>query len=210
MRTGLLVDYGGVLTTSVLDSFRTFCETEGIEVAVFREAVLGSARAPDSPFARVEVGEITQVEFDVAVARILSDACGRTIAHEGLKGRMFAAVAPDEAMVAAVRRARASGVRTALVSNSWGGGDYPLDALGPLFDQIVISGDVGMRKPEPDIYRHAAKRLGLEPDACVFVDDFRVNVEGAEAVGMAGVLHREAAATIAALEGHLGIPLAGG
>jgi HAD superfamily hydrolase (TIGR01509 family) len=77
-----------------------------------------------------------------------------------------------------------------------------------LFDATVISGDVGLHKPQPEIYRMACERLGIEPAEAVFVDDLRENVAGAEAIGMAAVLHREATATIGQLEGLLGVELA--
>ena len=134
-------------------------------------------------------------------------ACGKDVAPTGLKRRMFAEVKPDEAMWAAVRSARAAGVRTGLLSNSWGGRDYPLDELRSIFDSIVISGEVGLRKPDPDIYLFAAKQAGVPADACVFVDDFSVNVKGAEAVGMSGILHRDARATIERLEDLFGLSL---
>ena len=109
-------------------------------------------------------------------------------------------------MIGAVRSARERGVKTGLISNSWGLGIYeraPVD----LFDATVISGDVGMHKPQPEIYLLACERLGVEPVESVFVDDLRENVEGAEAVGMTGVLHRDSAATIARLEELLGATL---
>lgn len=207
MLTGLCVDYGGVLTTPVIDSFAAFCRAEEIELDVFRAVVMGAARTADSPFARVETGAITQEEFDAAIAALLSEACARTIDPAGLKQRLFAAIREDEAMVRAVRLARAHGIRTALVSNSWGGRDYPVDLLDQLFDHVVISGEVGMRKPEPEIYRFAAKQLGLDESDCAFIDDFRVNIEGADAVGMRGVLHEHAESTIAELEELFGVPL---
>ena len=71
----------------------------------------------------------------------------------------------------------------------------------------MISAEVGLHKPQPEIYRLAAERVGAEPGDCVFVDDLRENCEGAEAVGMTAVLHRDADATIAALEGLLGVRL---
>jgi putative hydrolase of the HAD superfamily len=76
-----------------------------------------------------------------------------------------------------------------------------------LFDATVISGDVGMHKPQPEIYRLASQRLSVEPEQAVFVDDLRENVAGAEAIGMAGILHRDSAATITELEGLLGVAL---
>jgi putative hydrolase of the HAD superfamily len=210
VREALLLDYGGVMTTSILESFASFCDTEGIDVDVFRAAVLGAARSPESPFARVETGAISQEEFDVAVAELLTHACGREITSDGLKQRMFATVKPVKQMSDAVRAARDAGVRTALVSNSWGGRDYPLGEFPLLFDVTVISGDIGMRKPEPEIYRYAADALGVATEACVFVDDLRVNIEGAEAVGMVGILHTDADTTIAQLEGIFGMSLRAG
>jgi putative hydrolase of the HAD superfamily len=203
----LLCDYGGVMTTPITASFSAFCATEGIDTTSFRNVMTGAARVAGSPFALVETGAITEEQFDEAVANLLSDACGRTIVPEGLKRRMFAEVRPDEAMWAAVRAARAAGVRTGLLSNSWGGRDYPLDELRSIFDSIVISGELGLRKPDPDIYLFAAKQAGFPADACVFVDDFSVNVEGAEAVGMTGILHRDARKTIEQLEQLFGLPL---
>ncbi|HVL33698.1 MAG TPA: HAD family phosphatase [Actinomycetota bacterium] len=207
MKEALLVDYGGVLTTSVLESFVAFCEREDIQFAHFKDVVLGAARTADSPFARIEIGAMDQVEFDEAVASLLTAACGRPIASADLKQRLFANIRPDDLMIDAVRTARASGVRTALLSNSWGGRDYPRDRFDELFDAVVISGEVGLRKPDAEIYALTADKLGLAPAACVFVDDFPGNVTGAEAAGMTGVLHRDAAQTIPLLEGLFERPL---
>jgi epoxide hydrolase-like predicted phosphatase len=203
----LLCDYGGVMTSPITASFTAFCSTEGIDPTSFKNVMSGAARVAGSPFALVETGAITEEQFDEAVANLLSDACGRAIVAKGLKQRMFADVKPDEAMWAAVGAARAAGVRTGLLSNSWGGRDYPVDELRSIFDSIVISGKVGLRKPDPDIYLFAAKQAGVPADACVFVDDFSVNVEGAEAVGMTGVLHRDARKTIEQLEHLFGLAL---
>lgn len=207
MNRGLLVDFGGVLTSSVVDSFAAFCRAEGIDVEIFRHVVLDAARTPDSVFARIEMGRIEQDEFDRELAAMLSGATGARIEPAGLKQRLFAGLRPEERMVAAVRAARGAGVRTALVSNSWGGAGYPRDDFPTLFDAVVISGEVGVRKPQHDIYMLACERARVRPEGCVFVDDFRINVEGAEAVGMTGVLHRDPAATIARLEELLGLPL---
>lgn len=207
MHTALLVDYGGVLTTSVLDSFAAFCRDENIEPDAFKQVFLRAAQEPQNPFTLVESGALSQDDFDREVGALLSDACGRPIAHENLKARLFAGARPDEAMRAVVGRARALGVKTALLSNSWGGDDYPLAELTPLFDDLVISGEVRLRKPDVAIYHLAAQRLDVKPVACVFVDDFRVNIEAAESVGMAGVLHRDVAATTARLSELLGVEL---
>ena len=203
----LLVDYGGVLTTSVLESFGAFCRDEAIPAETLRDVFLASDRLDDSPFRRVEVGAMTDDEFDRAVALLLTEACGRQIAHEGLKRRLFARTVPDTAMRAAVKAAREAGVRTCLLSNSWGVGGYPLRELDELFDELVISGEVKLRKPDPAIFELAAGRLGVEPRDCVFVDDFRVNCEGASAVGMHAILHRETPETIAHMQDTLGVQI---
>jgi epoxide hydrolase-like predicted phosphatase len=112
---------------------------------------------------------------------------------------MFAGFRDDEGMMGVVTRAREAGLRTALLSNSWGN-EYDRELLGRLFDTVVISGEVGLRKPEPEIYRLTASRLGVEPAQCVFVDDLAPNVRGAVAVGMVGVHHIDTATTVAELE----------
>jgi epoxide hydrolase-like predicted phosphatase len=103
-------------------------------------------------------------------------------------------------MVEAVRTARDGGVRTALLSNSWSTSHYDRELLRELFDAVVISGEVGLHKPQPEIFRLTADRLAVDPGACVFVDDLRENVEGAEGIGMTAILHRDAEATVNRLE----------
>jgi putative hydrolase of the HAD superfamily len=207
----LLVDYGGVLTTPVRDSFAAFARREGLEPDAVWRAMRDAGRGQDDPFSLVETGRIDEAQFDRRLAAILSERLAVPIAADGLRARLFSAIEPDRAMVAAVRAARARGVPVGLVSNSWGGtygeGGSARADFDRMFDAVVISGEVGLRKPEPGIYRLAASRIGVPPQDCVFVDDVRVNVEGAAAVGMIGVLHRTAAETIPELEELLGVPL---
>jgi epoxide hydrolase-like predicted phosphatase len=109
-------------------------------------------------------------------------------------------------MVDAVRAAKVHGLGTALLSNSWGLG-YDRADWAALFDVVVISGEVGLRKPEPAIYRLAAERLGARPEECVFVDDLAHNVRGAAAAGMVGVHHTSVEMTLSELEALFGVPL---
>src|SRR5262249_10649419 len=104
---------------------------------------------------------------------------------------------------------RGAGLRTGLLSNSWGMDDYPRHLFPSLFDAVVISAEVGMRKPEERIFQHAAGLLGLAPEECVFIDDLEVNVVAAEAVGMTVVLHDDPAVTVARRGEILGLPLTG-
>jgi putative hydrolase of the HAD superfamily len=198
---GLLVDFGGVLTTNVFDSFKQFSRAEGLREdavkQIFRERGEGLAL-----LRRLERGEITAAEFSDGFAPLLA------VEADGLVERLFAGVVPDEAMIDGVRQARAAGIRTGLISNSWGEGlAYDPALMRELFDVVVISGEVGLHKPEPEIFRLAAHRLGVVPQECVFVDDLRENCAGAEAVGMTAILHRGSEATLSALGHMLGTSL---
>jgi epoxide hydrolase-like predicted phosphatase len=125
--------------------------------------------------------------------------------HEGLIGRLFGGLGPDAGMQDAVAALRRGGVRTGLLSNSWGAAGYDRSRFDELFDVLVISGEEGVRKPEPAIYALAAERMGLPPEALVFVDDIPGNLKPARAIGMATVHHVDAAQTIDALEELLGV-----
>jgi putative hydrolase of the HAD superfamily len=199
------------MTTSMGRSFADFCIQYGVDGERFRAVIkeaYGSG-GTDSMIARVERGDLPPEEFERWIAEHLSEGMETPLEAEGIRDRMFAGMGPDEAMIGAVARARAGGVRTGLVSNSWGvhENSYDRDRLAEIFDAIVISGDVRMRKPDPEIYLHAAKAIGLRPEECVFVDDLAQNVDGAKAVGMEGIVHRSAEFTIPKLEELLGVPV---
>jgi len=197
---GLLVDYGGVLTTNLFDSFRAFCSTEGLEPETVGRRFRQDPACRELLIA-LETGKLPEEEFEPSFAEILG------VSAPALIDRLFAGSAPDEAMLAAVGRARKSGVRTGLVSNSWGTRRYDRAALAELFDGVVISGEVGIRKPTPEIYAMGAARIGLEPGACVFVDDLPFNLSPAAELGMATVHHVHAEETISELEALLGVSL---
>ena len=120
---------------------------------------------------------------------------------------MFEGMKPLDSMVTAVRDLRLGGIRTGLISNSWSTAHYDRELLGRLFDMVLISAEVRMHKPQPEIYLLAAERIGAEPSACVFVDDLRENCEGAEAVGMTAIRHVDPAKTIARLSELTGVDL---
>ncbi|MGH2968309.1 MAG: HAD family hydrolase [Solirubrobacteraceae bacterium] len=200
-RAGLIVDYGGVLTTDVFASFRAFCEAEGLEPETVRERFKADPEARALLFA-LETGELREAEFEPRFAAVLE------VAAERLIDRLFGGMGPDDAMLDGVRAARRAGVRTGMLSNSWGDERYDRELLAELFDAWVISAEVGLRKPDPAIYELAAERLGLAPRACVFVDDLPGNLKPARALGMATVIHRgDAAATLAEVSALLGVSL---
>jgi putative hydrolase of the HAD superfamily len=198
---GLLLDWGGVLTTNVFDSFRDFCVAEGLAPDAVKRLFREDPRAREL-VRGLETASLSEDEFGERFGELL-ELDDRT----GLIERMFGGVRADERMLAAVRQARAAGVRTGLISNSMGAGSYDRAVFPDLFDGVVISGDVGMHKPQPEIFLLGAERAGVAPEECVFVDDLRENCEGAQAVGMTAVLHRGAEATLPELERLLGVAL---
>ncbi|MGH2982016.1 MAG: HAD family hydrolase [Solirubrobacterales bacterium] len=196
----LLVDFGGVLTTEIWASFAAFCEQRGLDAEAAKQLF---RQNPDALAALrgLETGAVDAAEFERRFAELLGTE------PEGLIEGLFAGLQPVEPMLAAVRRAREAGVPTGLISNSWVM-DHYTDEVRELFDDVVISAEVGLHKPQPEIYLLAAQRLGVAPQECVFVDDLRENCAGAEEVGMTAVLHRKVEATIARAEELLGVELA--
>jgi epoxide hydrolase-like predicted phosphatase len=197
---GLLVDWGGVMTSDVFDTFRAFCAREGLEPDTLRRRFRHDPAARELLIA-LETGQVEEDEFEPRFAAILG------VEAPNLIERIFAGGRPDEEMLAAVARARERGLKTGLISNSWGTRRYDRELLATLFDGVVISGEVGMRKPTPEIYELGAERVGLPPAQCVFVDDLPFNLEPAAELGMATVHHTSAAKTIAELESLLGVGL---
>jgi putative hydrolase of the HAD superfamily len=194
---GLLVDWGGVLTSDVFDSFRSFCELEGLEPDAIATAFRDDATCREMLIA-FETGTLSEEEFETQFAPFLG------VDAANLIDRLFAGSGPDEEMIEGVRRARAAGIRTGLISNSWGTRRYPRELFGELFDGVVISAEVGIRKPSPEIYVLGAQSIGVAPEACVFVDDLPFNLSPAAELGMATVHHRVTEETLAELERLLG------
>jgi putative hydrolase of the HAD superfamily len=200
LRSGLLIDWGGVLTSNLFHSFREFCVRTGVDPQTLRDR-FSSDPSFRELLIELEKGVLEEGEFEQQLAPLLG------VEPDGLIDGLFAGVQPDVAMVEAVRRARAGGVRTALVSNSWGVHRYPHDLFGELFDGVVISGEEGTRKPARRMYELGAERAGVAATECVFVDDLPFNLTPAEELGMATVHHTSAGQTIPELECLLGLEL---
>ena len=207
--TTLIVDFGGVLTTSMAESFTQFVRAEDVD-GEHLHSVLFADYGEGTLVHGIETGRITMEEFERELAGKLRTAGGSPVAAEGLVRRMFSGARADTRMIAAVQKARESGLKTGLLSNSWGNRDsYEFAHFDTLFDAVVISGEVGLRKPDPAIYALAAKDLGVPPGECVMVDDIGVNIKGAERAGMVGVHHVETETTLSELEALFGIDLGG-
>jgi putative hydrolase of the HAD superfamily len=209
---GLIIDWGGVLTTPLKDAVKAWITADGIDSGGYREVMLEwlqDAYASDgatNPVHGLEDGTLAPAEFERLLAERLRTVSGEPVPAEGLLARMFLAFEPVEPMYEALRRARSGGVRTCLLSNSWGN-TYPRELFAELFDGVVISSEVGLRKPDPAIFHHALGLIGLPAEECAFVDDIEHNVRAAERLGITGVHYVDADSTVARLEEITGVSL---
>lgn len=206
MPKGLITDWGGVLTSPLNDAIAEWITADAIDDTHYRDVMrrwvkqaYAGVNPGVNPIHGLEDGSLEPAEFERLLAAELRGVDGSAVAAEGLLARMFQAFHPVEPMYDALRRLRASGVRTCLLSNSWGN-TYPRDLFAELFDAVVISAEVRLRKPDPAIFRHALDLLGLPAAECVFVDDIGHNIEAAEALGITGLLHADVTGTVARLD----------
>jgi putative hydrolase of the HAD superfamily len=203
---GLILDWGGVLTAPIDEAMAAWAQHEGIDLAVYRTVMRAWTEAVKSPIHDLERGTLTPDEFERLLAKAFREH-GVAVNADGLLARMLGGLRElSDDMVNLVRRARWQGLRTALLSNSWGE-HYPEHLWAGAFDAVVISGRVGMRKPDPEIFRHTAELLGLAPEQCVMIDDLSANIAGAVKAGMVGVLHSSYSQTLEELEILFGLPL---
>jgi epoxide hydrolase-like predicted phosphatase len=193
--TTLILDFGGVLTTDQWDAVRACAVRAGLAedrlVDLLRRDVVIAPL-----FARLERGDIDQVDFEPVIA------VQAGLVADGLLARMCSDLAPDADMLAAVARLRAADVRIGILSNSCGAGYFdPYDGyqLDERADVVVVSHLVGLRKPEPAIYSLAIDKLGVPADECVYVDDVAAYVTPARTLGMTGIHHTSTTDTIAEL-----------
>lgn len=203
-RTAVLIDYGGVLTESLHDAFAAFAAEAGLPPEL-PQRLLSTDEAARAAFVAHECGRIEEEEFEDAYAAALRRH-GAQVEPRGLLARILGRLRLDADMLALLRRVRGAGVPVALVTNSLGRDAYAGVDLHALADVVVISGEEGVRKPSRRIYELACARLGVAPADGVLVDDTQVNLDGAARLGIAGVLHRDATTTAAALADLLGRP----
>ncbi|QLL09808.1 HAD family hydrolase [Mycobacterium vicinigordonae] len=202
----LLIDFGGVLTESVLGAFERSCVAHGVEPAAFLAEAFSADHLADSPFALVELGQISIREFVDRVTPVLRRHSSIDVDGAAWLRDVQQSTQPiDPRMVQEVGALMDHGVQTALVSNSWGPREtYPWDRLPP-FSEVVVSAEVGIRKPDPAIYLLAAAKLGRAPAECVFVDDLEINLIPARRLGMTAIHHEHSANTVTALRRIYGV-----
>lgn len=197
----VIFDYGGVLTNPARESIAAWLAADRIRPETFSRTIkawLARSAPNGTPIHRLETGELDVAGFERLLAAELATHDGTPVLAEGLLGRVFDGMRIEPAMIGLVRELRALGLHTVLLSNSWGN-RYPRELLVEIFDAQVISGEVGLRKPDPRIYRLALDKVGVTPEQAVFVDDAEPNTEAAEALGIAAVLHADPVVTRARL-----------
>jgi len=197
----VISDFGGVLTTPLTGSFAVFAERTGMTMAELGGA-LGAivAREGAHPLYELECGRITEVEFVARLERALLQHCGREISCAGFSEALWDGLAPNPAMIGLMADLRAEGYRMALVTNNVREWETRWRAMAPvddIFELVIDSAFVGVRKPDPEIYELALAGLNVAAEECLFVDDLERNCVAARAFGMRTVTYRDAAQALA-------------
>jgi putative hydrolase of the HAD superfamily len=202
VRDVLICDFGGVLTTPLQAGFLAYQEEAGLSLEELGSAMARAAEEHgENPLFTLERGEITEAEFWGRVQQHVGD--GFDLAR--LRALFFERLLPNPPMVDFVRELRGRDVRAALLTNNvreweplW---RAKLPEVEELFDVIVDSAFVGLRKPDPAIYTLTLERLGgVEPERCVFVDDLELNCDTARELGMEAIRFESAEQAIPELE----------
>jgi putative hydrolase of the HAD superfamily len=205
VRDVLVCDFGGVLTTPLHEGFLAYQEESGVSLEELGRAMGRAAQEHgDHPLFALERGEITEDEFRARIEAHLDG--GFDLAR--LNTLFLERLEPNRPMIDFVRSLRGRGVRAALLTNNvreweplW---RAKLPEIDELFEVVVDSAFVGMRKPDPAIYALTLERLGgVAAERCVFVDDLDVNCEAARALGMAAVRFESAGQAIPEIESAL-------
>lgn len=174
---------------------RSFCIREGLAANAL-ERIFSVDAGAHGALKDLERGKISQGEF----VEYLAPALG--VAADHLLERILADLRGEPTVTAAVQRLRSAGIRVCVLTNSWG--TDPFDPYAPFelkknYDAVVISHEVGLRKPELGIFTLAAQRIGLEPKQCVFVDDVEQYLGPARSLGMGVIQATDPETTVAAL-----------
>jgi len=202
-----IFDLGGVVVGSPLHAIARYEREHRLPVGFVNRVVVSTG--PDGTWSRLERGELSLEEFYAAFERDCERA-GRAISARALMNRVADATIPRAAMLEAIQRIRARGLLAAAITNNWLTEDGRMGALKPHFDVFVESAVVGLRKPDPRIFRLACTQLGVEPTEAVFLDDIGSNLKAARELGMTTIKVSDPEAALEALEGLLGFALRAG
>ncbi len=196
----IVSDFIGVLTTPIAGVFTQFQEELGIPPEALRVALdRATERTGMNPLFELECGRMSEDQFLGSLEDELEEHLGRKVSMRAFTDHYWAGLSHNEALVAFLRDARHAGYRLALLTNNvqeWEPRWRPKWPIDELFETVVDSGFVGMRKPDPDIYALTLDRLALPANACVFIDDLEHNVVAAREVGLHAVHFRDTEQTI--------------
>jgi epoxide hydrolase-like predicted phosphatase len=202
----VIFDLGGVILDSPLHAIARFERERDIEPGFVNRVVVAAGQG--GAWARLERGELSMEAFFAAFEGDCA-AAGRRLSARALMECIAEAAEPRPRMLEAVRRIRSSGLRTAALTNNWVGDGMGADVLKPCFDVFVESSVVGLRKPDPRIYRHTCDAIGVVPSEAIFLDDIGRNLKTARALGMTTIKVDDPDDALKELEALLGFTLLG-
>jgi putative hydrolase of the HAD superfamily len=193
----VISDFGGVLTTPLMDAFMALQDEIGIPPETFGAALRAlTEESGANPLYEMERGEISEARF----LERLGDGLRPLLDHEPHLHRFrelfIGSLQPNPEMIELMRELKERGLRMAMLTNNvreWESVWRPMLAVDEIFETVVDSAFVGVRKPEPRIYELTLERLGLAAEACLFVDDLAPNIEGARQLGLQTVHFRDTA-----------------
>jgi len=187
----VISDFGGVLTTPLIESFMAFQDQTGISTEVLGQAMQAATDANgENPLFEMERGEITEVAFLETLTDSLEPLLGHRPEMHRFKEIYFEALDTNPPMIELMRELKADGFQMAMLTNNvreWEPLWRPMLPVDEIFETVVDSGFVGCRKPESEIYRLTLEEIGREAGECLFVDDVLVNIEGARKAGLHAV-----------------------
>ena len=208
MIRAVISDFGGVLTTPLTGSFQGIADKSGVTLAALGQALEAlQARAGAHPLHELECGRMSESVFVESLREALSEQLGRAVELDGFADTLWEGLFPNEPMIAFMASLRAQGLRMALLTNNVREWELRWRALAPIdeiFELVIDSAFVGVRKPEPEIYELAVTGLGVPAQECLFVDDIEVNCAAAVAAGMRAVVFRDTEQAIAEMRAALG------
>jgi len=191
----VISDFGGVLTSPLIESFMAFQDETGISMETLGITMQEIAEADgEHPLYELERGNTTEVDFLERMADQLEHAIGHRPEMHRFSETYFKALRPNEPMIDLMRELRESGYRMALLTNNvreWEPTWRSMLPVDEIFELVVDSAFVGCRKPEPRIYEITLERLGLSGSECLFIDDVADNCAGARARGLKAVHFRD-------------------
>ncbi len=209
----VISDFGGVLTTPLLGSFMALQDEIGIQPGALGRAMQRIAeREGEHPLFELERGRLTEARFLESLARELEPELGHRPQLHRFSEIYFDALEVNEPMIGLMREIKERGLRTALLTNNIREWEPLWRAMLPvdeIFEVVVDSAFVGMRKPEPGIYELTIERLGdgIRPRDCLFVDDVEPNVDAARDLGMRAVHFRSNDQAIPEIRAQLSEPI---